>query len=1366
MVQKHRISTEIGKDQLIKVELKQDFDLLEILSLKFSQQQTYSSFCADYGVVCGRISVNNGFGVPNARVSIFVPLKEEHINDPVISSLYPYKTISDKDDNNYRYNLLPKRQQHSGHQPTGTFPDQEDILTQEAILEVYENYYTYTVKTNMAGDFMIWGVPLGTQTLHVDVDLSDIGCFSLRPYDFIRQGKGVDNFKNKYKFKASEDLTSLPQIVTFDKSIEVYPFWGSEDYCEIGISRADFDLSDKGVKIEPKAYLIGGVFTDNGKNSVNKNCTPRKKMGRKCDLVTKSAKIEAIRFTPQKDENHRPYLEEYDLHEDISEDGGFMMPLPMNMDYVYTDEFGDIVITNDPNKGIATSACYRIRINIDDNGLSRVRANADYLIPNIREYISGSTIDDKSYAFSTDWNDYPIPAVSNDSSKGILYSENGEYYPKDYFYRFNYNKVYTLSSFQSHYIKQDYTGALIGGAVGGPAGAAIGATLFGKNQYVGLKELVPPEEEDCDNLIPPVNFATKNYTFTLLIADFLLILDFVFKWLTLMFLNTMIFLLGGIGDFLEGTNIGWANQMGHQLQNWLSSVQRENTTKLSLINYPDCSECSSESQPVGISGGGISCIMATFQITGSTNSLKQISNFTIYNDTDCGATGTTITDIHDLIARQDVYAVVNLNNSFMYLNNGAYDDQSVAVFNYSGNYYFLDGQKYFTDTNTTYTVKIIDPNSINSSNTGSTTNTESGCDMYDKVYDTSLIHGYYVESATGVYPPVSCHTTDVYQTVITERGQPFRRYVATYDPNIDGKLISTAIYGSGTNTAFTDMKDVRKINCSQYKFGLPNGNPMSEFRNGVYYIVPGTQSSGRLNGILLEYYRRKRVGKMFCGGIVNYGFIDNWLSGSLYFFQFKVRRITKGAENLIKYCRDLVRYVDGQSRFYYRSAPFNATTNTFLGITHPTTFVDLGPRDEFIKEICIDESLDPNCSVSRSIGPTSHQNFGELLGLAINYRMQSDLSFGLDDFFTNGGSFKSAGFENVFDGDLLQSISINCETGIEEFDLQSPKYVGYDFEYLDPTFYPQFFKKNYSGGTSGYWGPLPVTFELSHDGDRVRSCLNEPTHYDYYGNLVQGRLTESSQPVPFFYWDKKGTGFGGTSAATSDDQSWDFSTIRVQPLQGMTTYISGTTYGYTYNGMYDDDSDKYLLLPFTDDFSGITINNLNLTDVLEFDVISISSGYTAHNSEYPGFTYLYVTGGTQTSPTSGRLFIRVGPAGNDTSDPMSGATGWQSIYWDNNVDFILPQRMDYYSGVTKQILSTPFQFYFGLRHGKTGLDKFIDAFGPKGAFVEPTEVYTYLEYSSIGVSPTPTPTMQGTTTPTPTPNVTPTPTNTPSPTTT
>ena len=100
MIQKHRISTNIGKDQIVKVELKQDFDLLEVLSLKFTQKEAYTSLCSDYGVVCGRITVNNGLGVPNARVSIFIPLSLEDEEDPVISNLYPFKTITDKDENN------------------------------------------------------------------------------------------------------------------------------------------------------------------------------------------------------------------------------------------------------------------------------------------------------------------------------------------------------------------------------------------------------------------------------------------------------------------------------------------------------------------------------------------------------------------------------------------------------------------------------------------------------------------------------------------------------------------------------------------------------------------------------------------------------------------------------------------------------------------------------------------------------------------------------------------------------------------------------------------------------------------------------------------------------------------------------------------------------------------------------------------------------------------------------------------------------------------------------------------------------------------------------------------------------------------
>jgi hypothetical protein len=140
MLQKHRIYTDIGKDQNITVELKQDYDLLEILSLKFTQKDTYTSLCSDYGVVCGRIIVNNGFGIPNAKISIFIPLSDEDSTDPVISALYPFKDPSERnEETNYRYNLLPARKQHGGHEPTGTFPDQLEVLNREEVLEVYKN---------------------------------------------------------------------------------------------------------------------------------------------------------------------------------------------------------------------------------------------------------------------------------------------------------------------------------------------------------------------------------------------------------------------------------------------------------------------------------------------------------------------------------------------------------------------------------------------------------------------------------------------------------------------------------------------------------------------------------------------------------------------------------------------------------------------------------------------------------------------------------------------------------------------------------------------------------------------------------------------------------------------------------------------------------------------------------------------------------------------------------------------------------------------------------------------------------------------------------------------------------------------------
>ncbi len=1279
-MQKHRISTNIGRDQKVTVELKQDYDLLEILSLKFTQTDVYTSMCSDYGVVVGRISVNNGFGVPNARISIFVPLSETDSEDPVVSQLYPFTSVTDKNDTGHRYNLLPSRKQHGGHAPTGTFPDQKDVLTREEILEVYEKYYKYTAKTNDAGDFMIWGVPLGTQTIHVDVDLSDIGCFSLRPDDFIRQGMGVDQFKNEYTFKTSEDLDALPQIVSFNQTIEVYPFWGNEDLCEIGITRTDFDLSSKGVRIEPKAYVIGGTFTDTGKSSVNKNCTPRRKMGRKCDLVTKTGKVEAIRFSSRKDEEYRPILEQVELNEDIDEDGSFIVPVTMNMDYLYTNEFGENEYTNDPNKGIPTSACYRFRFSLSDEGLERVRANADYLVPNIREYSNNV---DASYAFSTNYDDYPSHAVEN----YILSNTDGFYYPEDYFYRLNYNKVYTVSSFQGSYFKGD---------------------SFTKDRFLGLKELVPSEEEDCagSSLTPPVNFGFKNYTFQLLIADVLLLFEHLINLFTFFLTNVVAYFLHQLADAVDFWPI---RRLARTIRKGAYRFQDATQRKLYLINYPECEECNGDSE-FGTAQGALNeidyCEVGTIDITGSSdenNRNLNVGNDTYYSTnpyTGGTCSGATLiwntdqcTSAQDFVNNQSNYVLTHTTTG------GTTTIVSLTPITSTGDTGFsivvdYDNTDPLNPICTGYTLTFQDPSGIFSDSqiydceirdknevenpSSVTTQLEDGCDLYDVPYNESIVTTYFI--GTG------------------------RTQSSTYTPGMDvtaTKLSNNNYYGLPTSY------DGETYAPNTPADSGPNGNwAYTEFSNGVFYFIPGTQSVGRIFSILKEYRRRKRVGTMFCGGIVNYGYIDNWLSGSLYFFQFKAKVRWDDEEALdlnyarTNYCEDLLYYKvkettsgDAVKRFYYRSTKSSAF-GVFQGETystnqkrlgHPTTMVDLGPRDEFIKEICTDPALDPNCSVVRSIGPSSFQSFGELLGLVINYRMdtEADENFSLNEFFDNDG-FQQSGFgRKVLDGDILQLISINNEVGIEEFNLQSPKYLGYSYQILDPETYPTVFK---SGTT--VWGPTPITMEFDNDGQRVRACLNEP-----------GRLTEASQEVPFFLWDKGGPGFGPYNDATKDDQSWDYTLIESQPLQGM-------TYGYTLTGGTNDPSDPYLLLPMTYTFSGLSISGLNVTNAVEFDVVedSVTDNHTSYDTQYPGFTYLWVTGGTVTTPTSGILYTRYGTAGT-----------WHSLAWDSTMDFIIRKTQDYYSG-NKQILSTPFQFYFGLRPGNTGVDKFIKRFGPLGAF--------------------------------------------------
>ena len=293
----YRIRTTVGReaDTFLDVHLDQDYDMLEILSLKIREKDVYKLHNSDYGVVVGRVIANGNFGVPNAKISVFIPADANN-SDMEMWKLYPYTSTTTKNDKNIRYNLLPDEPVGDCHQAVGTFPNKTYMLDNDSFIEVFDEYYIYTTRTNAAGDYLICGVPTGMQTLHMDLDLSDCGILSQRPRDFVYKGYTIEQFENPNKFKKDENLDGLSQIFTQNQPVYVRPFWGTDENGEtIGITRADIEIS---FKFEPTCVFLGSAISDNASNGVSKKCVPTNQMGYMEELTTGEGTIEMIRKTP------------------------------------------------------------------------------------------------------------------------------------------------------------------------------------------------------------------------------------------------------------------------------------------------------------------------------------------------------------------------------------------------------------------------------------------------------------------------------------------------------------------------------------------------------------------------------------------------------------------------------------------------------------------------------------------------------------------------------------------------------------------------------------------------------------------------------------------------------------------------------------------------------------------------------------------------------------------------------------------------------------------------------------------------------------------------------------------------------------
>jgi hypothetical protein len=260
-----------------------------------------------------------------------------------------------------------------------------------------------------------------------------------------------------------------------------------------------------------------------------------------------------------------------------------------------------------------------------------------------------------------------------------------------------------------------------------------------------------------------------------------------------------------------------------------------------------------------------------------------------------------------------------------------------------------------------------------------------------------------------------------------------------------------------------------------------NENP-TRITKGCYKLI---QEPYLTEGAILRDYNnffewKSRFRLLFgaCRGVISQVFQNNWVNGTLYSYAFKKKTIFDAQNNPKKYvfCGskdfDLVPgrqnqgpiYLDDQTNtFYYRSTPYVLQQNGtnvngyFIGqrpqlygtnikniygkgsnernLHFPTTMMDLGPRDQFAKEICLNPQLE-NYLVE-TVQSTSFNDTSDLLLLFIVSRLVNtgfwELALSRGDASINQLFSRS---DDRIDGDVAQMFSINSEYGIIPFNEQ------------------------------------------------------------------------------------------------------------------------------------------------------------------------------------------------------------------------------------------------------------------------------------------------------------------------------------------
>ena len=306
-----------------------------------------------------------------------------------------------------------------------------------------------------------------------------------------------------------------------------------------------------------------------------------------------------------------------------------------------------------------------------------------------------------------------------------------------------------------------------------------------------------------------------------------------------------------------------------------------------------------------------------------------------------------------------------------------------------------------------------------------------------------------------------------------------------------------------------------------------------------------------------------------CRGVLSQSFMNNWINGSLYAFPIQVTTYynSKNKPEYPKFPNEVVYFNQDSNNFYYRSSPWNDTSNKFVGrpasdtgsvntlnLLYPTTIINLGMKDYFYSEITFDPST--KGYILPNIDPTSYGDTSDLINLFVISRI-TDESFlsqiiplgdnSIDQLFTRP--------QKRIDGDLAQLLSINSEIGNINF---SPEYYEIFPGRINPT--------TILGSPKD---PIMAVWFSSTTQDLQTKDYLTPGRIDFRGANNVGYYPYpygiKSQLVPFYQWQlKNGTStIFGNQNNTWATKSEDIIQNNYQSLDrtGASTkyYLNGTT---------------------------------------------------------------------------------------------------------------------------------------------------------------------------------------------------------------